>query len=274
MSETPELHQSLAHLLISQSPLHCYFKAFREAPEGWSSQRNSGTVLHKLVLGKGKEIVSIDAADWKTKAAREERDAVIAEGKTPELVDKLDSAFELSAHVVKELESRGISLSGESELMVQWQAGPVACAGTLDHWLRKSATIIDLKFTGVSVAPENLGRLMVSTGADIQAAAYRQAMETKYPELAGRITSLYVYVEVDEPHAISVVRPNGEMRKLGESKWARACGIWQDCLEKYGIETPWPGYSTDIVEVAPPAWALAQDMEAWQLMERAEANAA
>lgn len=273
MNETHRLHQSIASVLVNRSPLHAWYKAFRREEEEWDEAKNLGTLCHKLLLG-GRDIVVVEAKDWRTNAAKEARDAALADGKIPVLTQKLAIAHALKDKVLDELTARGIKLSGESEKTVQWTSpGGVKCEGTLDHWIEKSATILDLKFTGMSAAPESVARLMVNMGADIQAAAYTQAMATLHPELAGRIKFLFIYIEVEAPHALSVVRPGGAMRHLGESKWSRACELWAKYLAEYGTEKPWPGYSTEIVDVDPPAWAMSADLEAWAITERQESNA-
>jgi len=45
-----------------------------------------GHAAHKLVLGVGAEIVPVDADDWRTKAAKEAKEAAYAAGKVPLLV--------------------------------------------------------------------------------------------------------------------------------------------------------------------------------------------
>ena len=51
-----------------------------------------GTVAHKMVLGSGPEIVVVDAANWMTKAAKEQRDAARLAGKVPLLPDDYQRA--------------------------------------------------------------------------------------------------------------------------------------------------------------------------------------
>lgn len=269
----PRLHQSIASVLVNQSPLHAWYKAFGGEVQEWDDARNMGTLCHKLLLG-GKDIIAIEAKDWRTNAAKEARDTALSDGKIPVLSQKLAIAHELKDKVLDALVSYGIILNGESEKYVEWTtAGGCECAGTIDHWLRPQHAILDFKFTLASASPDSCARLMVGGGADIQSAAYVQAVETLHPVLAGRVKSIFVYVEMEAPHAITLVRPGGMMRQLGASKWARACETWMRLLEEYGTERPWPAYSSDIVEVNPPVWAMSQDLEACEMLERQESNA-
>lgn len=274
----PRLHQSIASILVNRSPLHAWYKAFRAEPEEFDDASNSGTLCHALLLG-GKSIVAVEADDWRTKAAREQREFLRAEGKIPCLSRKLAIAHTLADKVLKQLgEVYGIRLIGESEKYVEWQvangAGTMTdCAGTIDHWLPKHRTILDFKSTAAVASPDGCARLMINAGSDIQQSAYRQAIEHLHPEIAGRLDFLFVYFEMDAPHAVTVVRPGGMMRQLGDSKWGRAIELWNRYLHEYGPENPWPAYSSEIVEVQPPAWAMAQNLAESEILERAESNA-
>ena len=259
----PFLHQSLAHILVSQAPLHAWHKAFGGAEEEYTEATDRGQLAHALLLG-GKDIVIVEANDWRTNAAKAQRDEARAAGKLPVLKHKLDDALELTDRVATELKDRGLALTGQSEVTVIWQTlTGVWCQGRMDHFLRgkNSARILDLKFSR-SANPEMIGRSMFDYGYDIQAAAYTQAIETICPELAGRTEFIFVYIEPEPPHAITGARPSGMMRGLGQSRWSRAVDLWRDNLEKYGTKEPWPDYSKEIVDVDPPARAMSQDIEA------------
>ena len=42
-----------------------------------------GSAVHSLLLEEGKTVVHVPVNDWKTKAAQEQRDAALADGKYP-----------------------------------------------------------------------------------------------------------------------------------------------------------------------------------------------
>lgn len=58
-----------------------------------------GHVAHLLVLGAGSRLVVVDAEDWRTKAARETRDAAYAEGRVPILKAVFRQAQDLAGAV-------------------------------------------------------------------------------------------------------------------------------------------------------------------------------
>src|SRR5690606_5058963 len=59
------------------------FKYDRDNPQPPKRECDLGHAAHKLVLGEGEEIVVTEYDDWRTKAAREERDAIRARGAVP-----------------------------------------------------------------------------------------------------------------------------------------------------------------------------------------------
>lgn len=253
--ETPRLHQSTATVLINKSPLHAWYKQFGGAVEEYDENRNLGSLCHALLLG-GEDIVEVAAKDWRTNAAKEERDAAIAAGKIPVLSHKLAEAEALADKVRVFLAKKTIILGGESEMSVKWETpGGVACEGRLDHFQLYSGMIYDFKFCA-SAAKRVCENKFIEFGYDIQHAAYVQAIETLYPELAGKVSMEFIFVETEPPHAIRIMPVAGTMRTSGQWRWARACEIWSECLESFGTETPWPAYEDDGEAAECPAWAL------------------
>lgn len=254
-NDPPRLHQSLAHILVSRSPLHAWYKAFAEVPEEYTDATDRGQLAHALLLGGG-EIVVVQANDWRTNAAKAERDAARANGKTPVLAHKLEEASIMTEKVLSQLQKRGIELTGESEATVIWQSPYGAwCQGRLDHFLFKSGTIWDFKFVQ-NASKKTCEASFINYGYDIQHAAYVEAIETIFPELAGRVKMLFLFIEVDPPHALRIMPVGGTMRTSGQWRWARACEEWKQYLNFYGKETPWPAYLDDGEAAECPPWAL------------------
>ena len=229
----PRLHQSIAKILVTQSPLHGWHQAFHPEPEDFSEMLNRGTLCHALLLG-GSEIVEVDANDWRTNAAKSQREEALAAGKIPVLKAKLVEARNLAEFVKAELFKRDLTMIGKSELTAIWETGNgVKCQGRLDHFRLDIATIYDFKFCR-SANPEMIGRMMFDYAYDIQYAAYTQAIEKIHPELCGKVKFVFVFIETDAPNAITLASPSGLMRSLGQSRWNRACEIWDFCLGRFG----------------------------------------
>lgn len=257
----PSLSASCATTIVTRSPFHAYVEhprlgAFKRTS---TDRQDLGSLIHRLVLGNGADVVGVDADDWRTKAAKEEREAIRAAGKIPVLLGKLQAAEEMVEAIRCQLDGFGISLDGQSEGAAVWEEesshGPVLCRGMMDHLIIDEGRIYDLKTTECA-HPSAIQRCMVSRGSDIQFAAYTSAVRALRPELAGREDFVFIYVETEYPYAMTPVRPNGAMREMGAARWRRAVETWGSCL----MRDTWPGYATAILDIEPPGWALHQEM--------------
>ena len=259
----PSLNQSVAHTLVSRSPAHAYLQhpKLGGVPVTVTPVMDAGSLLHRLVLGAGSDIAVVNAYDWRTKVAKQERELARTEKRIPCLKRHYDSALALAETVHGRLRKMDITLSGQSEVCIAWDEpssrGPVSCRGMLDHVIvdLRQATIYDLK-TCKDSSPRAIGRSAVDNGHDIQGEAYRRAIEALHPELCGRVDVVFIYVETEPPHCVTAARPDGVMRELGLSKWRRAVELWARCL----AENSWPGYATEIVPLEAPPWALSGEM--------------
>lgn len=259
----PSLSQSIAHTLVSQSPLHAWSKHPRlgnQEQREPTTALDDGTLIHKLLLGKGKQIRIVAADSYRTKAAQDVRDEAIEAGMLPVLVGKHDAAQKAADTLRSNLAQYGLRLDGESEVAVEWQEegdhGPVTCRGMLDHLKLDAGLILDLKKTR-SAHPRDCARHLTEYGYDIQRAAYVSAVSKLRPDLAGRIRFVFVFLELEAPHVVLPAELDGQARELGEARWSRAVHLWERCLRT----NRWPGYTDNIVQLAPTPWALAQEIE-------------
>ena len=82
---------------------------------------------------------------------------------------------------------------------------------------------------------------------------YLQAANKTWPEMAGRFTWEFIFVEPEPPYMVSVIETDSSMTWLGESKLKRASDKWKECLET-GI---YPGYGRQVVSA--PGWAVSRE---------------
>ena len=257
----PRLSQSTAHTLVTQSPAHAwwYHPRLGGHRKTTTDAMTQGTLLHRLVLGCGPDIQIIDAPDFRTKAAKAARDEAIEAGRVPVIASKFESLRSRSDGIRERLRDEcGITFDGAKELSIYWTEEPdagkgVRCRGRIDHIY--DTTIHDLKFVS-SAHPDAVARKAFDLGYDIQAAAYTSAAEMQFPELAGRMEFVFVFVEAEPPHGIYAAPLNGEYRAIGERRWMRAVRMWRECLRS----ASWPNYSSknDLASIAPPPWVMAQ----------------
>lgn len=260
MTDTMRLSYSVAKTLLNQSPLHAWTNhrlgggVDREASEAMTD----GKILDRIMFGVGPEIEIIDAGDFKTKAAKELRDMAESLGRMPVLTHRYLAMESMTAVWRARLGDMGIVLRGQSQVRMEWNSDGVDCSGVIDHLVidRSSATILDLK-TCQDASLKAATRSIASYDYDIQHAAYVEAVETLFPELAGRTAFLFLFCEKFDPFAVSKIELAGTFRQLGRLKWEKAKSVWRECMAT-GV---WPGY---------PAFAMSAEASGWQINKAIE----
>ncbi|GJD77967.1 PD-(D/E)XK nuclease family protein [Methylobacterium gregans] len=258
----PSLSSSIARTLVEQSPQHAWIAHPRlgctiERQDDPSRPKEIGTAAHKLILGRGTDIVVIYADDYRTAAAKAERARAYAEGHCPILKPDAERADAMADQVVERLaaipECAGFGgAPSEVVAVVRDRSGA---------WLRvmmdrveihdTHAVIWDLKTGDSSAAPQGLGRRIENMGMEVQAALYVRVLETLLPRLAGRISFRWVFVENAFPHALSVAEADNVGMGIGSRKVDAAIHLWNRCLRAQD----WPGYPAQIVRVDFPEYA-------------------
>lgn len=263
--DAPSLSASVASVLISTSSAHAHaihprLGGVRKPP---TREMDRGSLIHRLLLDAGADLAVIDAPDYKTKAAREERDAARASGCIPVLAHKLEDAQETVVILRQRIADLdlGIDLgTGHRESAICWQSdtihGPITCRSMLDwHDDPASGLIVDLKTAG-NAHPAALERACADRGYAIQDAAYREAFTALYPQWLGRERFLFIFCELEPPHAVQPAELSGSFRQLGFQQWDRAKTEWAWSITRDN----WPGYGPEIVRLEAPPWAMRDEM--------------
>jgi hypothetical protein len=234
---------------ILRSPAHYDYQRKHGRPE--KPAFDMGHAAHADVLGTGLEVVRIDADDWRTKDARAERDTAYAAGKVPLLAKDADRAAAIAAAVRAHDVAGRLFATGDPEVSAFWtdEATGVPCRGRFDYLRHLGRPlIVDLK-TCQDANPDHFGRTALNLGYDVQTAHYLDGYQAITGETAAFV---HVLVEVEPPHAVSVVQLDDDALYVGGLKARRAREIWRDCTAA-GV---WPAYSTEIEPVSLPAWAV------------------
>lgn len=265
--EQPSLNQSIANVMLGQSPLHAWTEhprlgnavnadASEDGEREDTDATRGGKVIHKLLLGKGCDVEVIQADAYRTAAAKEARDAAIAAGRIPMKVRAYDKLVAAAETIRGNLALEGIDLSdpdGQSEVAIEFheqgEHGPVLCRCRVDRIHVNRGVIWDVKKI-ISADGETCGKHVASYGYDVQWASNTRALAALRPELAGRIDMLFVFVEVEPPYAVRVTRPSGVMADIGLRQWEKAVLLWEQCLRT----NRWPGYGGGIAQLDPPFW--------------------
>jgi len=254
----PSLSSGIANILLTQSPAHAWLAHPRLNPayqREFDSRFDLGSAAHTALLERDEsKIVIVEADDWRTKAAREARDAAQADGRYAILarqyadVQKMVSA----AHsYIQSTELRGIFDTGSPEQSLVWQEGDVWCRARPDLLSADRRAMLDYKTTD-SANPEVFIRQIPRMGYDGQASWYSRGMEA-----IGHDTEfIFLTQEITEPYSCSLVGLSNAYKEVARLKVERALRIWRECTET----NRWPAYPTEICYAEPTAYQLA-DLE-------------
>lgn len=263
--EGPSLSSSVAKTLLERSPLHAWYEHPRlggGAPDSGSAAADFGSVTHALALGGGQEYVAVPYLDWRTNDAKKRRDDARAAGLVPILEYQLTACQEVADRIRPLLPAADCQheVTAVWESTVGHEGRPVLCRRRLDLLCAPRGLVIDLKTTK-DAARTAAARALVSDYRDLEAACSLDAVETLLPDLAGRCSFVYLFIEVDPPYASVEVEIAGAMLELGRRRWRRAVDQWGACLAKgEGVEH-WPGPFGGHSRPEPPPWALEADLD-------------
>lgn len=225
-----------------------------------------GHLAHKLILGEGADLCIIDAADYRTQAAQEQRDAARAVGAVPVLQHEYDDALVMRRQVFEHPAAGQLLDEGVAELSGYWRDEPTdiglrfrpdwltalpAGLGGAAGWAGRPVCV-DVK-TAASAQPWDFQTSTAKIGYHCQAAWYLDGLIAHGVEDPA---FLFIVVEKVPPYPVSVVHLDDEAIAEGRRLNRQAIDTYARCLET-GI---WPGYSEDIVSIGLPPWAL-PDME-------------
>lgn len=291
--DVPTLSRSVAHTLITASPLH----AAAEHPRlpGLKAKRATkemdlGSLVHALLLGSEESIVIVEADNFRTDKAKIARDEAIVRGLTPicrplyqevsgivhrlqfEICNAIDEVRLLSEPSTDAWQPTKWSDFGR-ELTVLWEerekpptlAGPAdwwpldtRCRCRLDLFLPQYGIIADAKVVSSGYANARKFIRQLNSEDDsgaMQAASYSRGVEAALPHLAGRTRFVFLRVEVQPPYAVvPILVPEG-MRSLGEARWLRGVAGWAKCMAS-GV---WPGPGPAVAHVE--SWAMEREKE-------------
>lgn len=230
-----------------------------------------GHAAHLMVLGAGPELVVVEAADWRTKAAREQRAAAYAAGKVPLLPAQLDQVTRM-AEQLRQHPIAAELLDPErmrAEVSIFWRDPEFGimrrarfdALSTPDG--SGSALLVDYKTTKAGDL-ESVSKALHFYGYAMQARWYRDgaiALDLVDP---ARARFLFIFQEIEPPYLVTVVEPDVDALRIGGERNRRAIEIFRDCTES-GI---WPGYTPtdEIPLVSLPGWVERQyaQPESWE----------
>lgn len=259
----PSASSTILKIVLRRTPRHAWTAHPRLNPRWKPDNRttfNLGGAAHKLVLGdRHKELVIVEAADWRGKEAKIERDEAYAANKTPLLHAQYETVVEMAAAAHAQLEvhedASAAYTDGTPEQTLIWQEDDFWLRMRLD-WLPNAEPVFyDYKSTSTSANPDTFHRTLFDLGYDLQASFYRrgirQVLDVPNPEFK------FVVQENYPPYALSVIGLPPAYVDAADKRIEKALEAWRWCLSN----DRWPGYSTKTCYVDAPPWVEAQWLE-------------
>jgi hypothetical protein len=269
----PSLSSHLAAILLQQSPRHAWMQHPRLNPDSVDDRDprfDLGRAAHALMLEGSAIFEIIDAPNWKSEAARDERQAVARAGK----IALLEHEWAQVSNMVKSAraqlrqtqEAFNAFRDGEAEQTLIWQDGSIWCRARLDWLQRKRGFIFDYKTTEASSAPKVWSqRQLYEIGGDIQAGLYLRGAS----KLLDRPMEFrFVVQETNPPYAIAIVGLSPAALEIATMDVKEAIDLWATCQRR----GKWPGYSTRTFYGEVPTWRQ-RDQEARFVQRHADRDA-
>lgn len=262
----PSLTQSVAKVLIEQSPAHAKLAHPRLTPPETAEEREPyvaaqaiGNAAHAAMIGRGKTVFVAEFDSWRTKDAQAIRADAEAAGKVAILRKHYERAEAMVAAASWQLAAAGHNEAfrlGQGEVVLVWREGDVWLRTMVD-WMVDTTRLYDLKTGGQSVAPHVVAERPSLDGWDIQAAMHERALDVLDPANAGRRNHYFVAQENEPPFALTVVEISEHDMVLGRKKLQHAIDVWADCTAS-GI---WPSYPSETVISRPRGWTETKWLE-------------
>jgi hypothetical protein len=228
------------------------FRYWVDNPEPPKRHLDLGTAAHSIVLEEGENIVVTEFDDWRTKAAREERDAIRADGGVPllfhegEQVTAMAEALRANPEAAALLEPG----SGTAEQSAFWNDRGVWRRARFD-WLRNDGQIVDYK-TCRSGRREDLEKAFNEHGYHQQQGWYEDAgtaLDVADPERPMQ----FVLQEKEPPYLVVVTTCDPMAREVGRHLNEVALNTYDLCRRS----GEWPGYLPNPM-TALPSWVERQ----------------
>lgn len=220
-----------------------------------------GHAAHLMVLGAGPELVVVDAPDWRTKAAREQRDAAHESGKVPVLAADHERVHAMATALRDHPVAAALfdPTRGKPEQTLVWVDQDTGVwRRARPDWLPNPGTgrmvVPDYK-TCRSASPEAIQRSIHEYGYHCQAAFYTDGVRSL--GLASDPAFVLVFQEVQPPHLVTVAQPDAVAMRIGRSLNRHAIDLYAECT----AADRWPGFSDDVELIGLPPWAEARHLE-------------
>lgn len=257
----PSLSSGIARTLISRSPAHAWIAHPRLNPDHVPEERTAfdlGSAAHALLLEGEDRMTVIDAADYRTKAAQEARDAARLAGRHPVLAARYKDVKAMVGRVHEAIDRSpdlsGITLAdGTPEQTIIWREGDAWLRCRPDWLARDCSVMLDYKTT-TDAEPLHFGRHIARMLYHFQAAFYRRGVKA----VTGRDAPFILLAqEIEAPHACTFHGCAPSLEAIAEQMVEQAIRTWAACMKA----DTWPSYSPRIHYHEAAQWAAMEQEE-------------
>lgn len=227
---------------------------------GFSDAFDFGKAAHQVVLGDADDrLVVIDAGNWRTKSAQDQRDAAREAGLTPVLVTQMMVVTAMADAILANPTAAALlrAASGKPERSLFWQdpETSVWCRARVD-WFRHPVEgqrflLVDYK-TCASADEDDFSKSTANYGYFQQDDFYCRGVKTL--GIDADPAFLFVAQEKEPPYLVNVIQLDETAKVIGMNQNRAAIHTYQEC-KRTG---EWPGYGAEVKTVSLPAWFVRQ----------------
>ncbi|HWB37514.1 MAG TPA: PD-(D/E)XK nuclease-like domain-containing protein [Rugosimonospora sp.] len=247
------LSSSGARTLMATCPARYIYEA--DHPKPSTKAMELGTAAHRMILGVGPELHRMSFDDYRSGAARAERDEAYERGAVPLKPAEYDQVQQM-ADAIRRNELAAVLLggTGRAEQALFWRDPPTKVwRRALLDWLPPRGPdgrvyLADYK-TAESAHPDAISKSLVNYGYHQQGAWYVDAVRAL--GLADDVPYLLVVQEKTAPYLVSVVQLTEVAMDAGRHENRKAISLFAQCM-KTGH---WPAYAEGVTQVGLPGWA-------------------
>lgn len=248
-SDRDSLSSSGARTLLWSSPEK--YLAGQLKPPNPKPEYDFGHVAHRLILGKGSDVVIVDASSWRGGEATEARQCAWDAGQVPILAKDYATA-ELMAKQVREHQTAGALLAvGDAEISGWWtDPATLARLRWRADWLhpgRNRLIIVDYKTTK-NAHPKAFEKSIGEYGYHQQDGWYRDGVIAN--GLDDDPLFLFIAQEKTHPYAVSVTETKPDDLDRGRQLNRKAIELFARCR----AADNWPGYGDGIHTAEVPTY--------------------
>lgn len=218
-------------------------------------QYDVGKAFHTAVLGDGGEIVICPFDSWRSKDARDMRDAAHEAGSVPLLESDAETVLAMAAAVKMHDTAPHLFSGGAAEVSAFWidEATGVQCKARFDYLPEpqtgRRLIVPDLK-SAVSVDPREFARAAARYSYVAQDLWYCDALRAL--GVSDDPAFVFVAVEKEPPYLVHVMQfAAADERTLVGLANDKARRLYRDCL----AADNWPGYP-GITQLSLPSWHI------------------